>query len=85
MYKPKYLACTTSTNFADLIQRAGESVDNYHLRVQQSYKRLYDSKLDTMGVVRAITAAADVKKEGMTNMAKLFTHQLFLDSPCDHL
>ncbi len=43
-YKPKYSACTTWANFADLVHRVSNSEDDYHLRVEQAFKRLYDSK-----------------------------------------
>jgi hypothetical protein len=43
-YEPKYSACTTCANFADLIQKSGETINDYHLRVQTAYKRLTDSK-----------------------------------------
>jgi len=54
-------------------------VNDCHIWVQLAYKRLYDSKLKTMATVRATAgpAAADVKKEGMNDMAKFFKHQLF--------
>ena len=33
MYKPRYTAKTTCTNFHELVQCAGESIRDYYLRV----------------------------------------------------
>jgi Retrotransposon gag protein len=38
MYEPKYLARMTCTNFADLTQKTGESINDYHIFIQMAYK-----------------------------------------------
>jgi Retrotransposon gag protein len=71
--EPKYSARTTCANFADLTQKPGESINNYHVRVQTAYKRLTDSKPATMAAVRLAGATVDqAKAEEMADMAKLF-------------
>jgi hypothetical protein len=86
-YKPKYSARTTCANFADLAYRVSKSVDDYHLRVHQAYKKLFDSKPEAVLAIRAATgvAAAIVKKEGLDDLAKFFKHQLILTRLFNHL
>ncbi len=53
-------------------------MDDYNLRVQLTYKRLYDSKPASVLVIRAAggTAPADTKKEGFDDRANIFKPQL---------
>lgn len=37
-YEPKYSAQTTWANFADLTQKSGKSINDYHVCVQMAYK-----------------------------------------------
>jgi hypothetical protein len=59
----------------------------YLLKVQVAYKRPCDSKPSAILVVRVTTgaAAANVKKEGLDDMAKYFKHQLFLVGFCHNI
>jgi len=83
-YEPKGTARTTCANFADLVQRQGETVMDYYLRVHESYQKLIDTKPAAIANVRDAAAAAGahdaaaVKKEGVRDMEKFFKHQLFL-------
>ncbi len=81
-YGPKYLAKTICANFADLKQMPNESMNNFGCRVQVAYDRLVDNKPATMATVRGTIAAgateAQVKAEGIKDMALFFKHQLFL-------
>jgi hypothetical protein len=80
-YEPKYSARTTCAKFADLSQKPGKTVKDYHVRVQMAYKRLTDNKPTTMAAAwNAAATVAEAKLEEMNDMAKLFKHQLFL--PC---
>jgi len=88
MYEPKYSARTTCANFSDLTQKPGDTINDYHVRVQTAYKHLIDSKPATMAAVRnAAAIIAEAKAEGMADMGKFFKHQLFLaglsDNVCD--
>jgi len=85
-YEPKYSARTTCANFSDLVQKPGETINDFHVRVQTAYKRLTDSKPATMAAVRLAGATPDqAKLEGMKDMAKFFKHQLFLAGFSDNL
>jgi len=81
-YEPKYSAKTICANFADLKQMPNESMNDFGCRVQVAYDRLVDNKPATMATVRNTIAAgaaeADVKAEGIKDMALFFKHQLFL-------
>jgi hypothetical protein len=86
MYKPNFLAHTTCANVADLIQKPGKMINDYHVRVQVAYKHLTDHKPSTMVAVRLAGATPyQAKLEGMNDMAKFFKHQLFLTGLNDHL
>ncbi len=75
MYEPKYSAHTTCANFSDLTQKPGETINDYHVRVQTAYKCLIDSKPTTMAAVRkAAATAAEAKAEVMADMGKFFKH-----------
>jgi len=79
-FEPKYSAKTVCANFADLKQHPDESMNDYRCRVQVAYDRLIDNRPDTIATVRAAAGAApaDIKKEGINDMALFFKHQLFL-------
>ncbi len=57
-------------------------MNDYRCRVQVAYDRLIDNKPANMGTVGNTIAAgateADVKAEGINDMALFFKHQLFL-------
>jgi hypothetical protein len=59
-------------------------MEDYHLRVQFGYKRLYNSKPAAIWATVG-PAQADVMNEGLYDMAKLLTHQLFLAGLCKNL
>jgi hypothetical protein len=79
-FEPKYSAKTVCANFADLKQHPDESRNDYRCRVQVAYDRLIDNRPAAIANVRAAAGAApaDVKKEGINDMALFFKHQLFL-------
>ena len=43
-YAPRFTARTTCTNFQDLIQRNGENVHDYYLRVSDAFKKMCEAK-----------------------------------------
>jgi hypothetical protein len=55
-------------------------MNDYRCRVQVAYDRLIDNRPDAINNVRAAAGAApaDIKKEGINDMALFFKHQLFL-------
>ncbi len=59
-----------------------ESMNDFGCRVQVAYDRLVDNKPAAMATVRGTIAArateAEVKAEGVKDMALFFKHQLFL-------
>ncbi len=78
-YEPKCSAHKTCANFLDQVQKPGEGINDYHVRVQTAKKRLTDSKPATMAAVRLAGATSDqAKLEGMKGMAKFFKHQLLV-------
>ena len=88
-YEPKYSAKTICGNFSDLKQMPNESMNDFACRVQVAYDRLVDNKPATMTTVRGTIAAgateAQVKAEGIKDMALFFKHQLFLAGIKDSL
>jgi len=88
-YKPKYTAKTVCANFTDLKQHPDESMNDFLCRIQVAYDRLLDNKPDTITTVRNTMAAgateAQVKAEGINDMALFFKHQLFLAGVKDSL
>lgn len=96
-YAPRFTARTTCTNFQELVQRQGENIHDYYLRVTESFKRMCEAKAATIFDVRAAapngmedTPAArlqlsDVKKEGLVDMERFFLHQLFIAGLKDEL
>jgi len=88
-YEPKYTAKTVCANFTDLKQHPDESMNDFLCRIQVAYDRLLDNKPATMPTVRATIAAgateAEVKAEGINDMALFFKHQLFLAGVKDSL
>lgn len=79
-FAPKYTAKTNCANFADMVQRNHESVQDYYLRIWDIFRNMCKSKPAAINAVRAGGAAprADVKKEGIEDMEQFFLHQLFL-------
>ena len=88
-YEPKYTAKTVCANFTDLKQHPDESMNDFLCRIQVAYDRLLDNKPATMPTVRTTIAAgateAEVKAEGINDMALFFKHQLFLAGVKDSL
>ncbi len=88
-YEPKYSAKTICSNFSDLKQMPNESMNDFACQVQVAYDRLVDNKPATMATVRGTIAAgateAQVKAEGIKDMALFFKHQLFLAGIKDSL
>jgi hypothetical protein len=88
-YEPKYTAKTVCANFTDLKQHPDESMNDFLCRIQVAYDRLLDNKPATMVTVRNTMAAgateAQVKAEGINDMALFFKHQLFLAGVKDSL
>lgn len=79
-YAPKFSAKTNCTNFSELYQRSGESVQDFYLRVAEAFKNMTDAKPDFINAIRTPDAnpRAEVKAEGVTDMARFFLNQLFL-------
>ncbi len=88
-YEPKYTAKTVCANFTDLRQHPDESMNDFLCRIQVAYDRLLDNKPAAMAAVRNTMAAgtteAQVKAEGINDMALFFKHQLFLAGVKDSL
>jgi hypothetical protein len=80
-YAVRYTAKSACTNFQDLVQRSGENVQDFYLRVSEAYQRLRESRPEAMFAVRynvVPIVGADLKKEGIDDMGRFFLHQLFL-------
>lgn len=83
-YEPKFTARTTCTNFQDLVQRSGENVHDYYLRVTEALKKMCDAKPDAINTVRTDRGAATaaeataIKREGVRDSERFFMHQLFI-------
>jgi hypothetical protein len=83
-YAPKFTARTTCTNFQELVQKSGETVQDYYLRVVEAFKRMCEAKPATINDVRAdrgaatVEQAAAMKKEGIVDTERFFKHQLFI-------
>ena len=92
-YAPRYTARATCNIFVELQQRNGENVQDYYLRVTDSFRRLCEAKPEVMNTTitapllpRADVPAAGVtvaqalvyKKEGIRQDEKYFLHQLFV-------
>ena len=79
-FAPKYSAKTNCSNFADMVQRSHESVQDYYLRIWDIFRNICKSKPAAILAVRA--DAADprpaVKLEGITDMESFFLHQFFM-------
>jgi len=88
-YEPKYTAKTVCANFTDLKQHPDESMNDFLCRIQVAYDHLLNNKPATMPTVRTAIAAgateADIKAEGINDMALFFKHQLFLAGIKDSL
>jgi len=80
-YAVRYTAKSACTNFQDLVQRSGENVQDFYLRVSEAYQRLRESRPAAMFEVRYDVdpiVEEDLKKEGIDDMGRFFLHQLFL-------
>jgi len=83
-YAPKFTARTTCTNFQELVQKQGEAVHDYYLRVTESFRHMCEAKPAVINDVRAErgTATAEqataIKKEGIVDTERFFKHQLFI-------
>jgi Retrotransposon gag protein len=80
-YAVRYTAKSACTNFQDLVQRSGENVQDFFLRVSEAYQRLRESRPEAMFNVRYDEDPIDeeeIKKEGIDDMGRFFLHQLFL-------
>jgi len=80
-YAVRYTPKSACTNFQDLVQKSGENVQDFFLRVSEAYQRLRESRPDELFAVRYAVVpivAADLKKEGLDDMGRFFLHQLFL-------
>ena len=82
-YEPKFTAKTTCTNFQELIQKQGETVLDYYLRVQEAFTKMCEAKPAALEAVRADQGTATpaqamgMKKEGIKDTERFFKHQLF--------
>jgi len=82
-YEPKFTAKTTCTNFQELVQKQGETVLDYYLRVQEAFSKMCEAKPAALAAVRADAGAATaaqataVKNEGIKDTERFFKHQLF--------
>ena len=98
MYKPWYTAKMTCTNFHELVQRPREGIQDYYLRVSETFNKMGEAKPYAMDAIRVVPAAvatigpailvADLtamKKEGIKDMEQFFKHQLFMASLHDDL
>jgi len=80
-YAVRYTAKSACTNFQDLVQRSGENVQDFYLRVSEAYQRLRESRPEAMFEVRYDVdpiVGEDLKREGIDDMGRFFLHQLFL-------
>ena len=79
-YAPKFSAKTNCTNFTDLYQRSGETVQDFYLRVAEAFKNMTDAKPAFIGAIRAADDAPReaLKAEGVVDMSRFFLTQLFL-------
>ena len=79
-FAPKFTAKTNCSNFSEMIQRPQENVQDYYLRIFDTFRNMCQAKPAAMAVVRADGAAprAEVKQEGIADMEMFFLHQLFL-------
>ena len=96
MYEPWYTAKTTCTNFHELVQQAGESIQVYYLRVCETFDKMCEAKPGNIGTLRTVPAAvaaaailpADLttmKTKGIKDMEQFFQHQLFMAGLRDNL
>ena len=82
-YAVRNTAKAACTNLQDLYQRSTENVQDIYLRVTDAYHRMKESIPDAMFQVRYNVnpaVPADIKREGIDDMGRFFTQQLFLAS-----
>lgn len=85
-YAPKYTARATCTNFSELQQRSGESVQDFYVRAMDVYIKLKAQRGAELTQVRHQPAAADAdadiraacKLEGIEDTSRFFMQQLFV-------
>jgi hypothetical protein len=52
-YAPRFTARTTCNKFQDLVQRQGEKIHDYYLRVTESFRGMCEFKPNTIEDIRA--------------------------------
>ena len=63
-YEPRFLARTNCTHFQDLVQRSGESVHDYYLKVHNTFMKLGDAKPITISTTITLVNALDDDDQG---------------------
>lgn len=90
-YDSRTTARTTCANFQDLIQRNGEAVHDYYLRVHVAHKKMVGSIPDTTKTLKAdhlpaeAAVARTFKDEGIRDIHLFYKHQLFIAGLKDSL
>ena len=83
-YEPRYSPKTYCTNFAELVQRPGEKVQSYWVRVDHAFDKMCTVKPANIDVVTlphdgvAADLALNLKKEGISQTQRHFLHQIFM-------
>ena len=85
-YAPKYTARATCTNFTEMQQRAGESVQAFYVRAMDVYVKLKAQRGAELTEVRYAPAAGvagevqrrTAKLEGIEDTSRFFMQQLFV-------
>ena len=85
-YAPKYTARATCTNFNDLYQRSGESVQDFYVRAMDVYVKLKTQRGAELTQVRYVSPAGETqaniraacKLEGIEDTCRFFLQQLFV-------
>ena len=85
-YAPKYTARATCTNFTEMQQRSGESVQDFYVRSMDVYVKLKAQRGAALTNVRYVAPAgatqaqryAAIKLEGIEDTSRFFMQQLFV-------
>ena len=85
-YAPRYTARATCTNFNEMQQRAGESVQTFYVRAMDVYVKLKAQRGAELTQVRHVNVAgatndqtrAAIKLEGIEDTSRFFMQQLFV-------
>lgn len=91
VYEPKYSAKITCTNLSDLVQRPGEQVHDFYLRISANCRKLFLGRPAALSDVRDVpagVAAADataIKKQGLDDDAMYVKHQIFIGGLRDEI